>query len=231
MKKSESPSSDSFSADHYDRFSSQNRSQWHINKFLCIFFVIVAIVAIVAVGLGVYFGTRGSNCPASETSKPSSPSTTSISRHTLSTSMSTTSRPPPNIAAYRLPKSLLPTTYYLTIQPYFPSPAVNYPTNKNFTFDGKVEMVFLCTKSTFNITIHMDSILLSSYELLSENQNTPLPITAIQYINETQMVTFTSSVMIQEGQNYRLKLSYTGILRRDLAGFYITAYKENGETK
>lgn len=192
-----------------------------------VFGVVVAILCglCVAVGLLVYFLA----CPEKSGGGGGTTSATTP-----------TPTPTPSPAPYmRLPRSLRPSKYQLSVQPYFPSGSdIVYPPNRNFTFDGNVTITIECDEKTDNITLHMYKITLDndSIQLLdvTDGQANAIDVASHSYDKKTQFVTFflRSGTTLQPGHTYQLHLSYIGqLVAADLAGFYPSSYVEDGETK
>lgn len=196
-------------------------SKVSVNKWLLIFGVIFFCLAIVAVGLGVYFGVR---C------------TSSNNEGSVSTTLkpTTTTLNPDEL---RLPTNLKPSDYTLTIKTFIPSPSgVNLiidGKNRTFTFDGDLTIKFTCIEATNTIVLNKHEIEIWDAMLTDmTGEVIPLVDDGYPFNNVTQKVVFTlESGTLETGQNYTLWMNYSGVLNDQLAGFYRSSYEEDGMTK
>lgn len=184
-----------------------------------VFGIVIAVLCgiIVAVGLLVYYLA----CPEKGHSDQ----------------IGTTTMSPPTPTPYlRLPRSLTPSKYQLSLQPYFPAGQdIWYPPERNFTFDGNVTITIDCVEKTDNITLHMYKIHLKneSIRLVDTVNGEQVQLSGHTYDKKTQFVTFfLRSGSLQPDHEYQLHLSYIGqLVGSDLAGFYPSSYLEDGEIK
>lgn len=199
----------------------KNKNKVYVNKWILICGIIFACLAIIAVGLGVYFGT-----------KPKSSSTNTIPISSVTTTMQTTTVPPES--DIRLPQSLFPIEYFLTIQTYIPSPSglTKYAGEKNFTFDGNLTISFNCAIESQNITLLMNNITIHCFELSDMDGNNIELEPDFLYDDITQKLVFQlSKDSLKPGKNYLLAINYTGYLNDDLVGFYRSNYYEDRSVK
>ncbi|KAK0155995.1 Aminopeptidase N [Merluccius polli] len=135
---------------------------------------------------------------------------------------------------YRLPKSLVPDHYKVTLWPRLKPD----PITKLYIFTGWSEVVFECVEETRLILIHSNKL---NYTKPENGQNVSLTALAegatapaIQFSwlkAETQFLVLQLTGPLVKGQKYRLSTSFIGELADDLGGFYRSEYTENNVTK
>ncbi|CAL8262787.1 unnamed protein product [Merluccius merluccius] len=135
---------------------------------------------------------------------------------------------------YRLPKSLVPDHYKVTLWPRLKPD----PITKLYIFTGWSEVVFECVEETRLILIHSNKL---NYTEPENGQNISLTALAegatapaIQFSwlkAETQFLVLQLTGPLVKGQKYRLSTSFIGELADDLGGFYRSEYTENNVTK
>jgi aminopeptidase N len=197
--------------------SSKYSSTIRVNKWVLIGGIVFFVLAAVAVGLGVYYGTR---C------QPEKPVTTAGPP-------TRTTTPTPDI---RLPTNLSPVMYWLSVKTYIPSPSnvVTYTPAQNFTFEGNVTIEILCNDDAPTIVMQMSNINISEVhlKLVYPNETVeeyPLQSPQYSYDDDLQEVTFYPVNSLLSGSTYLLVINYTGQLAGDLRGFYRSNYVENGQ--
>lgn len=139
--------------------------------------------------------------------------------------------PPPQPALnYRLPQDLAPSTYRLSIKPYFTS------TTKPEKYDGQVEIDFECLKNTKQFVIHYNKLDLnySTLEITSETdadfKTTPAnPKHTYSPITHFFALEFPGGQQFKAGSKYTFKVDFVGYTKEDNLGFYASKYQDNGE--
>ncbi|XP_069688788.1 aminopeptidase N-like [Periplaneta americana] len=120
---------------------------------------------------------------------------------------------------YRLPRTVLPEHYSITIKPDFDT----------FTFEGTVDIDVVVTEDVPSIKLHyaimdINEILVS--DLGGEN------VTINGTYDETTNIYDIASELNFTAGNYTIHIEYTGYLLDDMAGFYRSSYQTaNKETK
>lgn len=127
----------------------------------------------------------------------------------------------------RLPRSVLPELYTLEL---FPDLYQSDP--KNFTFSGNLTILVNCTEVTRNITVHSNkiSIDLASIEVRSTRGGGNL-FSSLARDEELMFSIFNLNSDLNPGEQYELKMRFTGPLKDDLAGLYYSTYTSNNQTK
>lgn len=131
---------------------------------------------------------------------------------------------------YRLNSNVWPTSYEITITPYF-----NTEDDKAFTFDGHVKINLKTEEDNVNqIKLHSEDLEFTSANI------TLLRGTAILQLDVTEPLTFEKNYSfvyikltspLQKSIDHSLTISYQGQIRSDLYGFYRSSYVECGVTK
>ncbi|XP_054433561.1 aminopeptidase N [Pteronotus mesoamericanus] len=133
---------------------------------------------------------------------------------------------------YRLPQSLEPESYQVTLRPYL-------TLNKDglYIFEGQSTVRFMCKEPTDVIIIHSKKL---NYTKTPENHmvslrgvgNTPVPV-----IDRTELVEATEYLVVhlkgqlQKDSLYEMDSKFQGELADDLAGFYRSEYMDGTNKK
>ncbi|CAL8324594.1 unnamed protein product [Gadus morhua 'NCC'] len=135
---------------------------------------------------------------------------------------------------YRLPESLVPETYTVTLHPRL----IPDPITKLYIFTGTSHVVFKCVKETQLILIHSNKLnytkALNGFlaTLTTEGGGAPAPaIKSSGLVEKTQYLVLKLSGSLVKDQKYKLSTTFTGELADDLGGFYRSEYLENGVKK
>ncbi|KAE8394749.1 Aminopeptidase 2 mitochondrial [Aspergillus alliaceus] len=128
-----------------------------------------------------------------------------------------------NIAHGRevLPTNVKPVHYDLTLEPNFES----------FTYEGTVVVDLQVTEDTTSISLNSNEIDIHT-ATVSAGGSVVTSSPEISVNKDTQVATVKFAETIPTGSSAQLKLTFTGILNDNMAGFYRSSYKlPNGETK
>uniref|UniRef100_A0A672HE55 Aminopeptidase n=1 Tax=Salarias fasciatus TaxID=181472 RepID=A0A672HE55_SALFA len=122
---------------------------------------------------------------------------------------------------YRLPTSLVPESYSVTLWP-----RLSHDTNSGlYVFTGRSSVRFECATET-------DVILIHSNKLNYTRLNNTVPDILTSWLQEkTQYLVVHLTGPLTAGQKYELYAEFTGELADDLAGFYRSKYEEDGVRK
>ncbi|RLL93184.1 hypothetical protein CFD26_101786 [Aspergillus turcosus] len=120
-----------------------------------------------------------------------------------------------------LPTNVKPVHYDLTLEPNF----------EKFTYDGTVIIDLEVAEDTTSISLNTNEIDIQNAVISSQGSVvTSSPDVSINKDNQTATIKFDEA--IPAGSSAQLKLTFTGILNDNMAGFYRSSYKTaNGETK
>uniref|UniRef100_A0A3P9Q6B5 Aminopeptidase n=1 Tax=Poecilia reticulata TaxID=8081 RepID=A0A3P9Q6B5_POERE len=134
---------------------------------------------------------------------------------------------------YRLPKTLVPSHYSVTLWPRLtPDPKTGL-----YIFTGDSFVDFECVEETDLILIHSNKL---NYTTQSNGQLAALSaigggsapsITKSWLKEETQFLVLHLDGKLVKGQTYRLDTTFTGELADDLGGFYRSEYIQDGVKK
>uniref|UniRef100_A0A671V0M6 Aminopeptidase n=1 Tax=Sparus aurata TaxID=8175 RepID=A0A671V0M6_SPAAU len=134
---------------------------------------------------------------------------------------------------YRLPKSLVPEIYHVTLWPRLTPDE----TNNLYIFTGNSTVEFKCAEVTDLILIHSNKLNYTKLEnnhlarLTSVNGDKAPSITKSWLEPLTQYLVLQLDGKLSKDHQYQLFTEFTGELADDLGGFYRSEYWENGERK
>uniref|UniRef100_A0A3Q2ULB0 Aminopeptidase n=1 Tax=Fundulus heteroclitus TaxID=8078 RepID=A0A3Q2ULB0_FUNHE len=150
----------------------------------------------------------------------------------------TTTKPTPTPSnepwdQYRLPKTLVPDHYNVTLWPRLKPD----PTTQLYIFKGVSSVEFECVEDTDLILIHSNKLNYTTLEngkfaKLSAVNSASVPSIRSSWLQtETQYLVLQLDGKLVKGQRYQLYTEFTGELADDLGGFYRSVYTENGVQK
>lgn len=186
------------------------------------FVAIAATATIIALSV-VYSQEKSKNNNVQTTAEPSV---------TTATPPTTTpSGPKQPWQNYRLPESLTPVTYHITLWPRLE------PIRDNFyIFSGNSTVVFKCVKETDLILIHSNKLNLTTFDNfhakltgLNGAETPKIKMTWLEVPTQYLVVQLHGS--LKPGQMYELFTDFVGELADDLGGFYRSEYYEDGVKK
>uniref|UniRef100_A0A158R4C2 Aminopeptidase n=1 Tax=Syphacia muris TaxID=451379 RepID=A0A158R4C2_9BILA len=122
---------------------------------------------------------------------------------------------------------IVPSDYYIRIQPYFPTDKVQMPKDRNMTFDGLTTILFTVRKSTKSFKLHSVNLFYSENAKIW-NADSFEEIEATFTENKTLQaieVTTSSAEKLVEGESYMIQFKYTGKINSYMdAGIYYTLF-------
>lgn len=132
---------------------------------------------------------------------------------------------------YRLPDSLFPHSYNVTLWPRLKPNA-----DGMYIFTGHSAVIFKCIKETDLIVIHANKLnfteFLGHYAKLSGLGEAAVPTiqrTWLEVMTEYLVIQLNNTLTVEE--SYVLYTEFTGELADDLKGFYRSEYMDNGVKK
>ncbi|NWU38339.1 AMPN Aminopeptidase, partial [Hylia prasina] len=181
-----------------------------------------AVATIIALSV-VYAQEKNKGTSDVGTTTTASPSSTSTS--------TTTPNPKDPWNQWRLPTTLKPEFYEVSLQPFLMPDA-----NNMYIFKGNSSVVFMCEEATNLILIHSNKLnytMQGSFHatLQAEGGGTAPAISKTWLEIPTQYLVVQLETPLQQGQKYRLSSSFTGELADDLAGFYRSEYTDESGNK
>ncbi|KAM3626172.1 uncharacterized protein V6R79_024096 [Siganus canaliculatus] len=132
---------------------------------------------------------------------------------------------------YRLPNSLVPVSYNVTLWPRLEPDADGL-----YIFTGHSSVVFKCVKATDIIIIHCNKLNLTTFSghhaKLSSLGEAPVPtIRSSWLVQRTEYLVLQLGSRLATGASYVLGTEFQGELADDLEGFYRSEYMEDGVKK
>ncbi|CAJ1048729.1 aminopeptidase Ey-like isoform X2 [Xyrichtys novacula] len=184
----------------------------------CVVLAIAAVATII--GLAVVYDREKSKNEQTATPGPTSTP--------IPTTPSTPKEP---WQKYRLPDSLVPISYNVTLWPRLE------PNKENlYIFTGHSAVIFRCEKETDLILIHSNKLNLTLYDghhakLTGLGGATAPPLSETRLEIPTQYLVVRLKSPLKVGATYELFTEFVGELADDLGGFYRSEYMEDGVKK
>lgn len=148
----------------------------------------------------------------------------------------TTSVPPTTTTAssneswdqWRLPQTLSPQTYNVTLWPRLTPDQTGL-----YIFTGMSSVIFKCVEKTELILIHSNKLNMTKPVTLTARGSKPAPsIDSTEMYTKTQYMVIKLKESLTAGETYELYTEFVGELADDLGGFYRSEYvDENGVKK
>ncbi|XP_015667388.1 aminopeptidase N [Protobothrops mucrosquamatus] len=143
----------------------------------------------------------------------------------------TTTKPLEPWDHFRLPKTLMPTFYTISLQPFLTEVGPNF-----YIFKGNSTVEFQCKQPTDLILIHSKKLnytLQGAFlvSLMGIDDANPPAIHNTWLEEKTEYLVVKLKGNLQQNKKYQLHAVFTGELADDLAGFYRSAYTEGTATK
>uniref|UniRef100_A0A8C4XGK5 Aminopeptidase n=1 Tax=Erpetoichthys calabaricus TaxID=27687 RepID=A0A8C4XGK5_ERPCA len=207
---------------------------FYISKALAVVFVFLAVIGIVIIiSLAVVCSEEKAKNVGNAVTPIQSirPSTSTTLWTTPSTAMMSTSQPKKTWNHIRLPMTLIPEFYNVTLWP-----RLTQPINGMYIFTGNSTVRFTCKEATNLILIHCNMLNLTLFDghhaiLTGGDGANPPAIINSWWEKDTQYLVLQLQGELQAGKSYSLFTEFTGELADDLAGFYRSEYTEDGEKR
>ncbi|KAK7096269.1 hypothetical protein V1264_005581 [Littorina saxatilis] len=123
----------------------------------------------------------------------------------------------------RLPRSLEPLYYDLELQPFMYSGNVD-----EFSFRGYVSIVLDCREATNNVTLQANKLMIIdgtvTFSALSSTTSSVPAVTSWELDEERQFLVIHLDEEMKVGEKYVAALNFTGPLKDDLHGLYLSSY-------
>lgn len=186
----------------------------------CVVVAIAAAATIIALAV-VYSQEKSKN----EATSPSTPAPTGAPIPT------TPSGPKQPWQLYRLPDSLVPISYNVTLWP-----RLERNTEGLYIFLGNSKVIFRCEKETDLILIHSNKLNLTKFDgfhaKLTGLNGVNAPALKQTWLEvPTQFLVVQLKSPLKAGATYELFTDFVGELADDLGGFYRSEYEEDGVKK
>lgn len=132
---------------------------------------------------------------------------------------------------YRLPKSLVPDSYQVTLRPY-----LNRSDNGLYIFKGSSTVRFTCQEPTSIIIIHSKKLNYTDIQghrvaLVALGGSKAPEIDRTELVQVTEYLVVHLKGPLEAGVMYEMKSTFQGELADDLAGFYRSEYMDGTEKK
>ncbi|KAJ8311343.1 LOW QUALITY PROTEIN: hypothetical protein KUTeg_010698 [Tegillarca granosa] len=129
----------------------------------------------------------------------------------------------------RLPRTITPIQYDLELQPnlYGSDPEI-------FNFEGFVRIKLQCVEKARNITLNSNKLLIDvdSIVVVPDDGNVPNPkYTDLTTDAARQFAVISLDNELIPGKTYTLEMKFSGPLKTDLKGLYLSSYQEAGTTR
>lgn len=128
----------------------------------------------------------------------------------------------------RLPRSLMPESYDIEIFPdiYGPDP-------ETFTFSGSMSVLLNCTADTNKIILHINLLQVAenNISVVDSETNNHVGIHGVTYDADRQFIIIRTNTNLTSGRQYKLNIrEFSGPLKDDLEGLYLSTYKRDNKT-
>ncbi|XP_062274018.1 aminopeptidase Ey-like [Scomber scombrus] len=199
----------------------------YISKAVLITCVVAAIgAAATIIALSVVYSQEKSN---NVVVTPSSTANPGPSPSTMPSTTPSTPKEPWDF--YRLPDSLAPVSYNVTLWPRLKPNA-----DELYIFTGHSSVIFRCVRETDLILIHSNKLNLTTFDgyharLMGLNGATAPSLKRTWLVVPTQYLVVQLNSKLQAGSMYELFTDFVGELADDLGGFYRSEYMEDGQKK
>lgn len=220
---------------------------FYISKPLGILGIVLGVAAvctIVALSV-VYAQEKNKNAENSATAptlpgtttSTATPTTTSTTTTTTTSATTSTATPATTVDGsqlwnqYRLPKTLIPDSYQVTLRPYLT------PNDQGlYIFEGNSTVRFTCNEATDVIIIHSKKLNYTQkgnhlVELRALGGSPAPTIVKTELVELTEYLVVHLNGQLVKGNQYEMDSQFQGELADDLAGFYRSEYEENGVKK
>lgn len=198
---------------------------FYISKTLGILGILLGVAAVCTIiALSVVYAQEKNRNAENSATAPTLPGSTSAT-----TTPAVDESKPWN--QYRLPKTLIPDSYRVTLRPYLT------PNNQGlYIFQGNSTVRFTCNETTNVIIIHSKKL---NYTLKGNLMVVlrALDGTQAPNIDKTELVERTEYLVVHlqgylvKGHQYEMDSEFQGELADDLAGFYRSEYMDGGVKK
>lgn len=206
---------------------------FYISKTLGILGILLGVAAVCTiVALSVVYAqekNRNAENSATAPTLPGASTTTSTATSTTTSTTTVDESKPWN--QYRLPKTLIPDSYRVTLRPFLT------PNEQGlYIFMGSSTVRFTCKEATNVIIIHSKKLNYTTKGahkvVLRALGDTPAPdIDKTELVERTEyLVVHLQGSLVKDSQ-YEMDSEFQGELADDLAGFYRSEYMENGNKR
>lgn len=131
----------------------------------------------------------------------------------------------PAMDSFRLPDTSSPTFYELQFTPKF--------NGFNSTFTGVANITVVINSLTDVFTLNAKELNVTNITVTDVSTRKPrsLDVASLKYVTHNEQLEIYLKIKIPPKKNILLSIRYTGNIRTDLTGLYISSYVENSVTK
>lgn len=201
---------------------------FYISKTLGILGILLGVAAVCTIiALSVVYAQEKNRNAENSAIAPTLPGSTSATTSTTNPAIDESK--PWN--QYRLPKTLIPDSYQVTLRPYLT------PNEQGlYIFKGSSTVRFTCNETTNVIIIHSKKLNYTNKGnhrvALRALGDTPAPnIDTTELVERTEYLVVHLQGSLVKGHQYEMDSEFQGELADDLAGFYRSEYMEGGNKK
>ncbi|XP_071753461.2 aminopeptidase Ey-like [Centroberyx gerrardi] len=201
---------------------------FYISKAVAVIGAVAAVAAVATIiALSVVYSQERSKNEVTAPSTAGPATTTAFPSTTTAFPSTTPSTPKEPWERYRLPDSLSPVSYNVTLWPRLEPDAGGL-----YVFSGRSAVIFRCEKETDLILIHSNKLNLTTFQehhaKLSGLGGAATPGLSKTWLEgPTQYLVVQLSGKLQAGRYYELLTEFVGELADDLGGFYRSEYMED----
>lgn len=124
---------------------------------------------------------------------------------------------------YRLPNNTLPVAYNVELWTEVDQGV------KNFTGQVKINIIVVNNSNTVTLHVRQTDNFTASIINTDVATSTEIPLTVSQDATREFLI-LTSATAFTAGSNWTLNINYTGLLRTDQGGFYLSTYTDDNGT-
>ncbi len=121
----------------------------------------------------------------------------------------------------RLPHSVIPLTYDIKL----------HPNLTTFQFTGNVSIKIKTLDDTHFVVLHARDLNITQYEMYHAADMSRIRVVKYLYYKGHQQIYLETRERLQGGKEFIVKLSFTGILSANMAGFYKSSYTTSSGEK
>ncbi|XP_045417664.1 aminopeptidase N [Lemur catta] len=205
---------------------------FYISKSLGILGILLGLAALsTIIALSVVYAQEKNRNAGSPAASSTSPAASPGNPSTTTTTSATTSDQTEPWNLYRLPKTLIPDSYQVTLRPY-----LTPNSDGLYIFKGSSTVRFTCVEATDVIIIHSKQL---NYTLTQGHRvvlrgvgdSQPPGIVSTELVELTEYLVVHLNGSLVENSQYEMDSEFEGELADDLAGFYRSEYTENNVKK
>lgn len=102
--------------------------------------------------------------------------------------------------------------------------------SERYAVDGQVEILITVNRFTPNITMHAKDLYVTSVTVTEVITETELPVDSYDVDQDNELLSVYVGKYLLVGRRYDVRITFRGLLRTDMTGFYKSTYTENNNT-